>query len=361
MAWHSKKGPPAASGIVVLVVFFFLSFQLSSDLPKWPAQHYASKSGAYAVSSKYVVMDDGRPPLSQLIGDTDKNITGDVQFLLDFIIAGHPKTATSSCMCWLSKHPQVQMHRKEINAIHNGKPAELVEILYNMPQGRHYKRGYVAPNDIRLQQSLKAIHTYFPKTALIVGLRHPILWMQSFYNFMGRKGKLKTMLPLEQMVGKHLKREVLYHNNLSQLGKTNIMNSNEAKLLEMNRFFGKPRTEPFPYMSNKIFLYDIVQFGDYKNASRYAQFRTDLTKFLGLTQPLVPWNSSCESQTFDEDFVEIDICHAQYRQVRSDLLQMGRRASEWILTYLLPHPDVVVSNDEHFRASLLTWLDDPCH
>ena len=31
--------------------------------------------------------------------------------------------------------------------------------------------------------ALRTIHEYFPKTKLIVGIRHPVLWFESFFNF----------------------------------------------------------------------------------------------------------------------------------------------------------------------------------
>jgi hypothetical protein len=45
-----------------------------------------------------------RPPLESLIGDTYLNISGNVQFLLDFAILGVPKCGTSTMMRWLNQH-----------------------------------------------------------------------------------------------------------------------------------------------------------------------------------------------------------------------------------------------------------------
>lgn len=41
---------------------------------------------------------NAQPPLSELIGDNETKITGDVQFLLDFSIIGHSKTGTTAQM-----------------------------------------------------------------------------------------------------------------------------------------------------------------------------------------------------------------------------------------------------------------------
>ena len=44
--------------------------------------------------------------------------------------------------------------------------------------------GYKSPNEILdTNNAIDTIQTYFPRLKLIVGIRHPILWFQSFYNF----------------------------------------------------------------------------------------------------------------------------------------------------------------------------------
>ena len=43
--------------------------------------------------------------------------------------------------------------------------------------------GFKSPNEILTGNALETMQTHFPRTKLIVGIRHPILWFQSFYNF----------------------------------------------------------------------------------------------------------------------------------------------------------------------------------
>jgi hypothetical protein len=120
------------------------------------------------------------PPLSSLIGDMDKNITGDVQFLLQFAIIGFPKCGTSTLMRLLANEKQVQMYHKEIRSLKNGHPAELVKILYDLPQGSEYIRGFKDPVDIISWQSFPYFQKLWPKTKLIVGVRHPIKLFESW-------------------------------------------------------------------------------------------------------------------------------------------------------------------------------------
>lgn len=121
------------------------------------------------------------PPLSTII-DQNNEVTGDASFLLDFAIIGHPKTATSFILQWLASHPEIQTEVHEVNSLSRGDAAALIQRLYNLPKGKHFKRGYKAPRDILLPKAMNAIAQYWPNTGLIVGVRHPVLWFESFYN-----------------------------------------------------------------------------------------------------------------------------------------------------------------------------------
>jgi hypothetical protein len=101
-------------------------------------------------------------------------------------------------MFWLADHPDVQMHRYELHALQTGQPAEMVRIMYELEPGFRYKRGYKAPRDITNAKALLAFAKYFPTTKLIIGLRHPVLWFQSFYNFRIRGGY--SMPPAETLM-----------------------------------------------------------------------------------------------------------------------------------------------------------------
>jgi hypothetical protein len=287
-----------------------------------------------------------RPPLSALIGDKRANITGDVQFLLDFAIVGHPKTGTDSQMRWIAAHDEIQMYAHEVRSLKDGKPAELVSLLYNLPEGSQFKRGYKAPNDIRLQSSLKALHTYWPKTKLIVGVRHPVKWFESYYNYRIRMGS--DLPPAETLVGPKLPDQVRYHNHLAMLGKTNPMDdSKQLKLLRLD--------SPPLVMSNKVFLYDKTQPFD-TNETRAETYRRDLSNFIGVSKPLVlPKNRVSHNKGY-----AINICDDKFITLRAELLENGRAASKWIQTYFMDHPDVTVSSPNYFKEILQTWSEDPC-
>jgi hypothetical protein len=107
-------------------------------------------------------------------------ITGDPQFLLDFAIIGFPKCGTTSFQVWLGQHPQVQCFENEVFALSNNLPERLIFRLYTkLKPESHWKRGFKNPLDIRTPHSLQYLQSLFPKTLLIVGIRHPVLWFES--------------------------------------------------------------------------------------------------------------------------------------------------------------------------------------
>jgi hypothetical protein len=295
------------------------------------------------------------PLLDNLIEKTSKRIISDVQFILDFAIIAHPKTATSNLQTWFRSHPEIQMHETENHALAKGSPAELVSDLYNLKPGWSYKRGYKAPRDLIISESLHAIEMYWPTTKLIVGLRHPVLWFESFYNFRVHNGH--TMPPPETLIGK-LKRgmvgvatdESKFHLHLDNLGKT-LHSSEELKLLS----WGNEKKVDVPKMRNPVFLYEVNQLRD-TNETRAAIFSADLRDYLALTNDFQPMSTK-RGPTYSK---AIEICESKYKDLRRDLMKNSREASTWIRKYFLKSPDVTVSSPDYFNALLVSWMTDPC-
>ena len=119
------------------------------------------------------------PPLSSLVND-DNKIIGDVQFLLDFAIIGIEKCGTSTLMVWLGNHPEMECPQVENYNLMNDNPGQLVRDLYSMHPDQDLKRGYKNPIDIFYPwSSLKYIKDYWPKTKLLITLRHPVRYVSS--------------------------------------------------------------------------------------------------------------------------------------------------------------------------------------
>jgi len=239
---------------------------------------------------------------------------------------------------------------QEIHSLTNGKPAQMVSFLYALPEG-NYQRGYKAPNDIRTPAALEALRKYWPETKLIVGLRHPVKWFESYYNFHARHGK-KDLPPAETMVGPNLPDQVKYHIHLSGLGKTNVTDPGEAALLGV----GHNKIQPAS-MSNPVFLFEVGQ--PFSNDEALdEQYRIDLSDFLGLSRPLPP----IPEQNYvsrNKDFA-LNICDQKYDHLRDELVANGKNAAAWIQNYFMDHPDVTVSSPDQLVDLLSGWSVDPC-
>lgn len=297
------------------------------------------------------------PPLSSLVRGSE--ITGDVQFALDFAIIAHPKTATTFTMNWLASHRDIQMHKRELHALQEGKPADLIRLMYELEPGYQYKRGYKAPRDIINSKVLDAMAKYFPKTGLVVGLRHPVLWFESFYNYRIRGGF--KMPPAETLRG-DLKQEWYgvstneskFHINLDNLRKTS-RTEEELALLEG----GKKKA--YPKSKNPVFLYEVNQLHD-SNSTRADLYLQDLQAFLGVEHPLEPIvDSTAGTIEHERPDGVINICDKKYTIIREDLMKSAIEASIWIRTYFLESPDVSVSSPDHFKKLVEEWMIDPCH
>jgi len=320
-------------------------------------------------------------------GDDSSNIIGDVRFLLDFAILGHAKCATSYIMKYLHAHERVQIWDYEVCDLYDHRPARLVHKLYtelgNSNQSNNNKllwRGFKCPGHFS-RQAMRYFRRYFERTKLIVGLRHPVWWFESYYNFRYRhltarpkassSGKGIITLPNAtdlasldacppEALGVCVK-FAQYHHHLAMFGRTNLTHDDhEWKLL--SGLHGKYRL--LSPIGNPIFLYDMQQLYD-TNVQRQALFRKDLQEFLGLPTPLPSPDDYNDTDTSGHKSAvrketRINICDNEFIPLRQALLQVGRQASDWMLDYFLQAPRVYVSHRPMFEAAVREWKMDPC-
>jgi len=312
------------------------------------------------------ISNDTWPGLDALVASNGRDIIGDVQHLLDFVIAGHAKTGTSSLMTWLSNHPQVYIRPHEVQSnLKVGRPEHLVRELHRLfPGGYGRKRGYKAPNEIHFRTSIRLYAKYWPKTKIVVGVRHPVSWFNSWHNF--RVNNDVETPPPEDFVDKEsLPTFLRFHENLSLLGKTGL--SHEEKLLlgdsrrvmtleEENVILEKLGLNPFDTTAvpNQVFLYDIKQ-ADSTNSEISETFRRDLSNFLDISMiPDQPKKNTMTRKNFD-------ICDEKYLPLREKLVAQGQIMSQWILSYFIKHPDVIISSPSYFEQLVMSWGRDPCN
>lgn len=288
-------------------------------------------------------------------GQTDEDISP----LLDFGVIGFPKTATTTLLNWLARSKEIDMYSFEVRHLGSGETDEFVKFMRALRQETGIKRGYKAPRELVKPKAMKAIQQHWPDATLVVGVRHPIKWWESYYNFRKRLKTRRVHLPdLANITTAALPVEVRFHNNLANLGKTNTSDLHEHALL--GPFHDHLYHFSLGEVKNKIFLYEISQLSN--NQTRNA-LALDLSHALGLQQPLdareLRSSQSHDNALFVVD--RIDVCHAQYQPLRHELLKLGAAAAEWIQRYFMIHPDVIVSSPESFRSALDKWSIDPCN
>ncbi|KAG7348496.1 hypothetical protein IV203_017201 [Nitzschia inconspicua] len=351
------------------------------------------------------------PPLPKVVPVPDMsqvrswmNVPGNEtagQFLLDFAIIGNAKCGTSTIMNWLhSQYPQIQIPRDELYHLKSKEAWDLLGVFYHYFGGPdqllpHSIKGYKSPSDITNERPIRLLRTYFPYTKLIIGLRHPIYMMESFYNFRIQNGY--DMPPLEKLHYLNLANQygvswsrVEYHSTLMFLGKTNLTSQDELALFprqatkqiqkrveerkKEQNLDDNPQTLVAPYLRapNPVFLYDTAQLeskenSDHASSQLVAQFGQDMANFLGLSSPLPPPPRHSPGKQLKNDTLQaernakkIRICDERYKEQRHHLLDIGNRTATWILQYFLSAEDVFVSNPHHFTKILEGYSQDPC-
>jgi hypothetical protein len=348
--------------------------------------------------------------LTDLIDDNTMEIKKnvDVQFLMDFAVIGHPKCGTTFLLRkWLGQHAEIVMPARETRVLSGSTGAvQMVQALYPLQQlpvvpiqhtvpstssasGGSYdlndppvtiKRGYKNPAHILRPWALQHFETYWPTSKLIIGVRHPVLFFESFYNYRLKRDELPPPASLMGACTDHMNDvctdNANFHVHLAMLGKTNLT-ALERVLLETTSNSSTTSTrvprnpKKLMHLPNPVFLYDVSQL-DGSNVDVSESVRRDMQDFLGLQQPLpvlepVAGSSSTSSarshsqEPSQHNMNMLDICLPEHDTLRKELLQIAWQASEWITTYFLPLSDVTVPAPEHFRSVLLNdWRNDPC-
>ena len=309
-------------------------------------------------------------------------VTGNVQFLVQFVIAGFSKCGTSSLTSWLSSHPAIQMPGEERFDLIERDVPNLVQRMHRLyknkavavaqHQGR-YIQGYKQPKDVTFPQAIEALHRYFPQAKLIVTVRHPIRWFESFWNFW--RLDLRKKEPGDgDMIGRKVALGVIkkglhtglgeFHLYLSRLGKTNqTQDPDEWVLLKDFYLADEMHQAPAPYVPHKVFFLEMSQLAD-KNESRSKLLRQDLQEFLGLQVPFPPiihvrpMKKKIGAEM--KKRLGMDICLAEHNELRAELMHIARTASKWIRRYFLTSKDVTVSSRSFLEENLSNWMFDPC-
>jgi len=370
--------------VAVIAMLFSPILSIIFQLCHLTADNFPSQSTPAARPASSVLNNGNtrRPPLAIII-TPQREVIGDPGFLLDVAIIGFPKCGTTALQDWLSQHPQIELLPGEAFPLMYRKPYLLIWRLYTqLPDGPgKLIRGYKNPLDIRTPTSMHYLSTLFPRTLLVVGLRHPVYWFESLYNF-----KIQNLPPqvdpavfgdpnllideCEDWSDPHCvgTAKGWFHVYLAALGKVPFPDEWRSEYPRYLQNISSATRIP-----NPIFLYETNQLNfdsnSTTNTAQYSrQFRKDLGKLLGVESPLdMPMsrakpdmNHFNQRQQRRKDRNKIHICDDRYAPLRQALMVIARRTSEWIRNDFLMSPDVFVSSPEYFKALMLKWMLDPC-
>lgn len=310
---------------------------------------------------------------SNWIGIGNSLVKGDERFInsdigVDFAVIGFAKTGTTFLLRILGNHPDVIMDKHEFGGILKEDGVErTMAWLQNVsntvdPKLPPKQYGIKNPAMIRTMNGIDNLMKISDHTRLVVGIRHPVLWFQSFYNYRvwghyhyKRNGIIPKAHELTD--GTRRWRDVAtacakFEIYLMQLAKVPLSEKDTNEML--NESLYSSSVSPNPY---KVFVYTTEQLND-KNETRQRKFQTDLQHHLRLTSPLTDFTKSNKSKkTYNET---INICDSQYDDIRYQLLRQGKKTSDWICNKFIESSDVVVSDKDYFISLLNKWGDDPC-
>jgi len=279
-------------------------------------------------------------------------------------------SGTTTLLYAFHKHPDIAMTQRESCAIKDTHRDEMTVLqrfrneLSSLQQSSQLQRGIKCPTAVFSPRAIRRIATWHPQTKWVIGLRHPIWQVQSYYNYriteLYDKGVwFKGIRTLEDILNSatpwkdmsaHSHRYELF---LTQLAKTNLTAS---EVFEWQQYYPEISVEPnnFP-----IFVYTLEQLND-QDTERSAHFRQDLRAFLQLSHPLQSFgheniNHFTGAKAHRET---VTICDAKHAAIRAKIVRDATRTADWIRDRFLPV--VTASNRDHLVESLESWKVDPC-
>lgn len=357
------------------------------------------------------------PPLNHLLDNKGK-VIADISWMLDFAIIGFPKSGTSFLKNYLNSTEETYVYHVEFCIKKSTDLTRFVEIYHDLhqtiaaqqqqqqQQQRRILFGLKCPGVLYRSYDLHIYKTYFPTTKFIIGLRHPVLWFESFYNYqMNRNVSLPSST--SSLIGgcQHHQKVCTdrgrFHAALARLRKTPMVDGREVDLLfgtrynedettssnyinnsnssssssnnnsssfhqsrQQERFLSSSQTynqqqqEEEDYgFPNQLLLYEVRQLHQNDTSIRQEVSNT-LRNYLNIQQTLPPILSYKNVKPR-----AIDICDDVHASVRKLLVNHGMDASIWIKEYLWKkkkNPSVVVADPVSFVRLLDSWSVDPC-
>lgn len=317
--------------------------------------------------------------------------------ILDFYVSGFPKCGTTAIMRTLATVTTMPAEEDVCTAVQN-----TVYYAYHNWANKYGNgagvynetkplKGSKCPRTIE-GPDLDALGRLLPKTNLIIGIRHPVLWFQSFVNM--RWFYDKKRITLDEFVDKKLLTvkdngnhkcdnnsvcvaRARFHLSLARLGKTPL-DEDERELLKSELFQARrrrnetskrlrksPVKDKEDGVPNKVFLFESSQ-------GKEEYFYKDLAQFVNIDRRKLPpvkyktgnGINGVKTEARQKATELFDVCSPKYDHVRKELLPISYTLGTWLLQYLIPasyeRDDLVIPNAQNFTNLVEKFLRDPC-
>ena len=292
--------------------------------------------------------------------------------ILDFVIAGFPKTGTTTLMANLGR--LAPMDIQDICT-----PVHQTVYYSYMNWAKKYGedkilRGSKCPAYLRIGASksnwLVAYSKYLPKTKLIIGIRHPMKWFKSFWDMqLSNNGKVtrdgdpyqltdscangegcRNSCPKRQLFCVQRAR---FHLAIAQLGKTEL-SSEEREWLAPNDPDGGVHLGN-DNVKNPIFLYEQRELNE-------DYVWEELAAFLEVEN--ITHNQYRGSHGGGSK--KTDFCEDKYDDFRAKMMPIAYEVAMWMQIYFIPlarnssRPDVVIAKPDRMAELVEDYKIDPC-
>jgi len=334
------------------------------------------------------------PPSSMAVDKEKKNRDeNDQDSLIDFVIFGYEKCATSflyasflnsSSYTFVAPGERHYLQKSDSEFVEGMSYFQSLKDSQQRGVDNHdkealklsIKNGYKNPIGIYSTKALSRIENYFPDLKIVITMRHPIHWFESFYNFREQAFRTqyrkhpetprKHLPPSHELIGSNncvlghgvCTERANFHIPLSNFRWTSMQSQHELELLNHH----EQSSLNFNNTNVELFLIEQSQLYD-SNITRAQQMENDMTSFLGLSQGSDQRLSlQTEVRTNHGSNIKAinDICDSEHAKVREELVRVGTKASEWIKTYFLASSRVTVSSKSYFLELIEKWKYDPC-
>ena len=298
--------------------------------------------------------------------------SGSPEDQFDFIVAGFPKCGTTTLLKAFTAHSETDMAPREECAVASpGMPdlsvlRKLDETVLELSALPNVKRSFKCPTAVYNHRTISRMEQHSPNAKFIVGVRHPVLMLQSYYNYRVTEihnRHLDEEIPsFEDVISADLPWKGVSLNStrfelfLMQFGKTDISPEDLTDFIGMKGYQLGIRPNRF-----LIFLYSVDQLDD-EDEVRSNRFRMGLESFLDLKEPLAPLGHENKNHLVGKDGFEqsIDICSDKYADIRVKIIKQAVNTATYLRKKFIRSRDVVIANKEHFVETLESWSSDPC-